>query len=879
MTVMRNVVFCASALALLASCNEIIGIHEGKDPGSAVDCDTVADCPAPLVPECSTLTGCEGNTCQYTNELDGKPLPLEKQTVGDCTQVVCNANGGTRLQAFDADAEDDGNPCTQDSCQGGISIHTPQQQVDCYDLPDGTPGPAGTKGIGNCKTGIQLCDADFQPIGGCEGAVFPEPETCNAPGDEDCDNETNEEGAGCYCTPSTQDTCYGGNAANAGVGICQLGTCQCNDTGTACESVCKDWVPPQAEDCSTPEDEDCDGEDVDPEDGCVCVANEIQGCYVCDATGKGYAQVPSVIDDCQIPGDDDCDGTAVDSCTGTLGWVKASVQTGSYPSYTLPTGIAVDDAGNVTIVGVMYNPSGNQTLDLGGGVLANPASSPTAYNVFLASYSPAGAHLWSQLLPCIASNAQSYEYYRPRVTVAGTNVVVGFYVAGANCDFGSGAVEYTNGAVVVRLDGATGAYESKTVLSPNTQAFVYAMDGATDGSVVLGGYVNTTPWLAKLDSMNAPVWFKPFPLSSYSYGYEENAIRGVHIFPDGAVGIAGSAEHSTIDLGAGPQGVANNYQNQYFAVFEPDGALRWSDVLTMNGCCTNHWPFAVGSSPAGDLRVVGRSYGAMSFCGPTCQAETATEVEPNELQAQATPLGGGQRAFAGSLSSGSDVDYFAFTVPANTDLELWTSDPNSLDGCGANTNTYLVLYDSAGSQLAADDNDGTNNCSLVSGLYGDPVSSLPAGTYFAKVTSVLGAIPAYRLNISVNGVGPTLDQIPSGFYEAAFDVTTGAPSLFASLTAYNPNYPPNSASFDELGHALVVEGTNAYGVQKYNAQGASLWTHPIPFYFQNGVPPVVAAGPDGSAYFAGQIYPQQTIDGVQVGTPNNYEIVWGKLAQ
>ena len=65
--------------------------------------------------------------------------------------------------------------------------------------------------------------------------------------DEDCDGQVNEDGEGCYCTPSTQDSCYAGDPAKAGVGICALGQCLCNSTGTACETACETLVM-----CPTP---------------------------------------------------------------------------------------------------------------------------------------------------------------------------------------------------------------------------------------------------------------------------------------------------------------------------------------------------------------------------------------------------------------------------------------------------------------------------------------------------------------------------------------------------------------------------------------------------------------------------------------------------
>jgi hypothetical protein len=53
----------------------------------------------------------------------------------------------------------------------------------CYD------GPAGTEGVGLCKSGSKTCAADGASFGPCEGAVVPRLENCATPEDEDCDGK------------------------------------------------------------------------------------------------------------------------------------------------------------------------------------------------------------------------------------------------------------------------------------------------------------------------------------------------------------------------------------------------------------------------------------------------------------------------------------------------------------------------------------------------------------------------------------------------------------------------------------------------------------------------------------------------------------------
>jgi hypothetical protein len=50
---------------------------------------------------------------------------LTAQTPGDCKQVQCDGNGGTKTINDDNDVPDDGNDCTTDGCSAGSPTHTP----------------------------------------------------------------------------------------------------------------------------------------------------------------------------------------------------------------------------------------------------------------------------------------------------------------------------------------------------------------------------------------------------------------------------------------------------------------------------------------------------------------------------------------------------------------------------------------------------------------------------------------------------------------------------------------------------------------------------------------------------------------------------------
>jgi hypothetical protein len=719
----------ATALACAASCNEIAGIKAGEPIGSPVDCEQASDCPAAAEPECSTLVGCQANKCAYSAELDGKVLTA--QVKGDCTQRVCDGKGGVRLQAFDEDVEDDGKPCTLDTCQGGLPVHTPQQNLPCYS------GPAGTAGVGECKQGMQHCDANFEPVGGCVGEVLPQPETCLTPGDEDCNGKTNEGGEGCVCAPSAVFLCYDGPKGTAGVGACKQGTCLCNSAGTACETACMGQVlPAPKEDCSTPADDDCDGQAVDPEDGCLCVANQATACYtgpagtegvglcqggmtVCDATGKGYAGpcsdvVPKPADDCTTSTDDDCDGKSVASCAGTATWVKASTTTG--PTYANSSwSIASDAAGNLYAAGVTY-AFGN-TIDLGGGPLT-PSTQGTGYAAFVVKLAPDGTHLWSKLLPCADySNA----YTAPHLALAGTQVAVAYDVQSYTCDFGSGTAASTNGIAVTRLDASTGAFAATTVIGNGNSTHLYAFGGAASGALYLAGYqtasavtiggvsLSNQPFVVKVGNDTAVAWAKGFALSSP----QSSPVQALAVLPDGAVAFAGNATHTTINLGSGAVGSATSSENHYFAVLEPTGSLRWGKVMSVQSGSSGFGPIALTVTPGGDIVALGNTYGGLTVGAVTI------------------PFGG----YVGRLAAADGSVQWAKQLGMNANDNYYSLSVDVLGHIGIGgqqwaTNSFTITsLDGTGTQL------WQKSVPLYSG-YGIPVLLAPArdaGLLFAGV--------------------------------------------------------------------------------------------------------------------------------------------------
>jgi alpha-tubulin suppressor-like RCC1 family protein len=119
-------------------------------------------------------------------------------------------------------------------------------------------------------------------------------------------------------------------------GMCRDGTWTCVE---GMPNECVGDVVTKVEDCTTPVDEDCDGQVLDVEDGCVCFPNEEVACYshdaamigkgsckagtkTCDASGKGYGPCngetgpkPEVCDPGEV--DENCNGLSNENCLAT----------------------------------------------------------------------------------------------------------------------------------------------------------------------------------------------------------------------------------------------------------------------------------------------------------------------------------------------------------------------------------------------------------------------------------------------------------------------------------------------------------------------------------------------------------------------------------
>lgn len=122
-------------------------------------------------------------------------------------------------------------------------------------------GPENTEDIGACAAGNDYCIAAGTEWSGCVGEYTPAMfESCLTPFDDDCDGASDDPDAiDCECTMGETTPCYSGPLATLDVGVCVSGVRMCDPDAMEYMDTCVGEVTPEAEDCDSPEDEDCNG--------------------------------------------------------------------------------------------------------------------------------------------------------------------------------------------------------------------------------------------------------------------------------------------------------------------------------------------------------------------------------------------------------------------------------------------------------------------------------------------------------------------------------------------------------------------------------------------------------------------------------------------
>lgn len=107
---------------------------------------------------------CSAGECKKNDALDGTPTP--EQTAGDCSQVVCNADGTTRTEADDTDVPAAAGECSTPGCAAGAKTSEPKAAATA--CTGGLCDGAGTCVAG---VGVTCSKADDCPSKQCVDGV------------------------------------------------------------------------------------------------------------------------------------------------------------------------------------------------------------------------------------------------------------------------------------------------------------------------------------------------------------------------------------------------------------------------------------------------------------------------------------------------------------------------------------------------------------------------------------------------------------------------------------------------------------------------------------------------------------------------------------
>jgi hypothetical protein len=462
--------------------------------------------------------------------------------------------------------------------------------------------------VGPCRSGIRHCLPNGTYSDLCVGEITPAAETCGSAADEDCDGAVNE---GCLCTPGTVVSCYEGPPKTENVGICEPGFRICDELGNL-ETECIAQIIPKLEECSTAEDDDCNGSSNDqcPLWGAVFGGSGDQAVWGAAADPAGNTVIVG-----ELKGTASFGGQEMASAGGSDvlvvklapdGEVLWSRRFGDGQDQSARA-VAMDGAGSVVIAGVFQG-----TLKLGDTWDAKHASLG-GDDVFIMKLSSSGDHVWS------------------------------------------------------RSFGGAGAQIVRSVAVDPTGNTVVA--GELDGSMDLDGVVTITSssmrdaFVLKLLPDGWPLWAKRFG------GPGDDACLGVATGPSGVIHMAGYFSE-TINFGGGAHASSGGYE-AFVAKLTGSGAFEWSKGTKL---LSDQRATGIAVNEQGDVAVLGvfrdvMNFGGLPMVGNGSEDLFVTKLDEAGKELWSAPFGGFADEEPGSIAMRPTGEvYFSAMVEGAADF-------------------------------------------------------------------------------------------------------------------------------------------------------------------------------------------------------------------
>jgi hypothetical protein len=475
-------------------------------------------------------------------------------------------------------------------------------------------GPAGTEGIGACVGGTRTCLADGSDFGPCEGEVVPAPETCNTPEDDDCDDEVNEAGAGCVCTPGSSTYCYTGDPATENHGICVGGIKTCDDQGTSYGACIGEVTPAAQDDCSTPLiDEDCDTlTPVCPADWALVLGDAgVQVVHALGVDGAGNTLIGGEFAGTITLATPHTSAGLQDAFVAKLDTAGMPLWSRSYGNSDIQSilGLAVDGNGDVWVTGYFRG-----TINFGGGVLTSAGGA----DIFVAKLSGAdGAQLFAARY-----GSATDDQVGNAVAVDGANDVwvTGFFAGTINFGGGTRSSGGLTDAFALKLTSAGAhAFSQRYGGTDHDSGRAVAITAANDAllvgdffsaSIDLGGGALTNAgagktdiYVAMLDAAGAHQWSTRFGDAGFQFA------RAVTRGPGGGPLVGGESE-GAVDFGGGLLTSIGGFDAFLLELDAAAGAFLSAQLF---GDVGDESILGVAYDPTGFFLLAGYTTGAISF--------------------------------------------------------------------------------------------------------------------------------------------------------------------------------------------------------------------------------------------------------------------------
>ena len=534
----------------------------------------------------STDTGNPPTTGEATD-----PTPGSTSATGDTSATGSDTSSSATDSDTSASASDSG------SSTGDVLPCSEGEQQACFG------GDPEQQGKGLCKAGVSTCD-DVGMWGPCVGEVLPAAESCESPGDEDCDGVDPCGGKGEY----KWHKYWGANSDERGVrvGFDATGAlivaaqgASSSDFGGGALVSAGSWdlylakfAPDGAHVWSKRYGDSAaqfgDGWSlaVDP-GGEFVVAGGFQGKI---DLGGGPLSSMSIADIflARFKGD------------GSHVWSKSFKSS----SYALSDGLGIDGDGEVYLAGYFTG-----SLDLGGGQLVAPGLSKDG---FVAKFTAAGGHVWSQRF----GDTQNQEVHGLAVDAAGNATIAGYFAGTMNPGNGQLVSAGSDDAFVVRYDTVgnavwakrfgDGKYQQVLALARSPDGRV-TIAGRFEGSVDFGGGPLLAPsqrgFVAQFEPDGKPVWSKLIA---------SGAVQPQSIAADGFGTLVATGFFTGMaDFGGGAL-VSEGGDDIFVVKLGPAGTHVWSRRFGDNA---QQQGLGAAASADGTSAIVGGFYGGVNFGG------------------------------------------------------------------------------------------------------------------------------------------------------------------------------------------------------------------------------------------------------------------------